>query len=825
MGVNCILRSTCSLYTETQTIPILLPGQLIELKTYWNTGTNPSGTYPVTLEVKDISGNILSSSTINLTISSEISPSRLLRGQISVDKQSILQGEPVNIAYAVTNIGNTDLSQIDLSVLTVHVVNLSVYDTLTDQTSLQMGGTYTNTRQLNTQNYTAKDYLVILRANISGVEESLASTYFRVQGAPSAPSLHSPCHASDVETETPLLTVNNASDPNDDDLTYEFELYADSNLTNLLTSSGMMPEGTNTTSWTVPITLTENNTYYWRARAYDGLLYGEWMMPASFRVNVTNEPPSAPTLSSPARNSSVDTLTPALTVNNAPDPDSENLTYNFVLAYDPALTQVVASETGIFEGSGTTSWQVSVTLNENTWYYWSAQTDDWFITGPWMQTASFFVNTANDAPTAPLIISPADGSEISTLSAEITVSNSTDPDSATITYIFEMDTAVTFDSPNLVNSGNIPEGQGTTSWHIDNLNDNTYYYVRAKASDGTAESTWSDVVGFFVNTVNDAPSSPVLANPSNGSGVNVFNPTLSVHNSTDIDGDVLNYEFEIYEDASMVNLISGATGIQETPQITSWTVPVNLIENKTYYWRARAYDGELYSAWMYPASFMINTANDAPSAPVLYLPLQGSSHDTLYPTLSINNAVDPDSDSLTYDFEIYSSGILIQSITGIPQDISGITSISLSSALTDNTTYNWRARAYDGDRYGAWMDMATFSIHLPVLNINATIDFDPDTLNKKSSGKWVVVYIELPAGYNIADIQISSVLLNGAIQAELWPYAVGDHDHDGIPDLMVKFRRDAVTNILPNGENIEVMATGTVGTTTFEGVDRIRVIP
>jgi len=51
----------------------------------------------------------------------------------------------------------------------------------------------------------------------------------------------------------------------------------------------------------------------------------------------------------------------------------------------------------------------------------------------------------------------------------------------------------------------------------------------------------------------------------------------------------------------------------------------------------------------------------------------------------------------------------------------------------------WRARAYDGNRYGAWMDMAAFSIHLPITNITATIDFDPDTLNKKSKGNWVAV--------------------------------------------------------------------------------------
>ena len=42
---------------------------------------------------------------------------------------------------------------------------------------------------------------------------------------------------------------------------------------------------------------------------------------------------------------------------------------------------------------------------------------------------------------------------------------------------------------------------------------------------------------------------------------------------------------------------------------------------------------------------------------------------------------------------------------------------------------------------------------LPETEINqiipATIDFDPDTLNLGSNGKWVTVYIELLTGYDV----------------------------------------------------------------------------
>ena len=827
--------SAVSLYEETQTLPILIPGQLVEFKAYWDTATSPSGDYPVTLTIADASGNVLSASTTTLTISSDIKPSKLLKGQISVDRQSLLQGEPIVIAYSVTNIGNMDLSQVNLSVKTVHTVQLTVYDTLTDQTELLKGETYANSQQLNTQNYSAKDYLVILRANISGVEETLASIYFRVEGAPSAPSLNEPAHSSDIEILTSALVVNNASDPNDDKLTYQLELYADSGLSTLVSSADGIAEGSGITTWQMPLSLTENSTYYWRARAFDGRLYGQWMAPASFRVNVENDVPAAPTLSAPADNTSVDTVTPMLSVNNAYDPDSFNLTYNFEVSQDASFTILVASEIGVAEGVGTTSWQLPVSLQENTWYYWRTQADDWLATSPWMIPAGFFVNTANDAPSAPGIISPADGSSIPTVNADIVVANSTDPDSTVLNYLFEVDTVTTFDSADLIVSVSITEGQGTTSFSVAGLRDNTTYCSRAKASDALADSPWSAVSCFFVNTANDAPTAPVLANPSNGSGVNVFSPVLSVHNSADLDKDPLTYEFEVYGDVSLSSLVAGVTGILETPDITSWTVPVNLIENSTYYWRARADDGKAYSPWMPVASFMVNTSNDAPGAPSLSAPSNGVSLATLSPTLAVNNATDPDSDSLTYDFEVYAGGTLVWTTTGIPQNASGITAVTVSPAISDNMAYTWRARAYDGDRYGAWMDMASFSTHMPSSNITVTIEVEPETLNRKSRGNWVTVEIELPRGYHAKDVHISSIRLEGTVHAETKPYHRGcehnrehhhydnDNDHDD-REIKVKFDRREVLNVLPNGEHVKVHVTGIVGTTTFEGVDTIRVI-
>ncbi len=578
----------------------------------------------------------------------------------------------------------------------------------------------------------------------------------------------------------------------------------------------------------------ENSTYFWRARAYDEKLYGPWMAAASFRVNTANDPPSAPTLTSPADGTWVDTLAPVLAVTNAADPDSPVLTYNFDLALDPDFAQITATMKKVAGGEGTTSWQVPVNLQENAWYFWRSQADDQQIEGPWSTTGRFFVNTENDAPSSPLITAPLDNSTAASLAADVVVRNSADPDSAVLTYFFEIDTVLTFDSAEIFRSGGIAEGQGTTSWHAEGLQENTQYFVRAKVSDGAAESAWSQIISIFVNTANDAPSGPVPANPSNGSGVTVSNPVLSVWNSTDPDRDVLTYEFEVYGDAGLSTLAASSGVLAETPGNTTWTVPVALSENGTYYWRARAFDGAIASGWSDASSFFVNTANDAPGAPVLSSPAEGSTVATLNPLLAVTNAVDPDSDNLTYDVEIYSGMALIQSLSGVPQGGAGITTMTLAAPLSDNTAYQWRARAFDGDRYGPWMNNASFTVHVPQTGINVDIEVEPETLNKKSNGNWVMVEMELPHGYRALDVDLSSIRLEGVVPAETRPYDHSyhhydhgcdqdraEHDHDV---LKVKFDRSSMIAILPDGDQVPVHVTGRIGSATFEGVDFIRVI-
>jgi uncharacterized repeat protein (TIGR02543 family) len=115
------------------------------------------------------------------------------------------------------------------------------------------------------------------------------------------------------------------------------------------------------------------------------------------------------------------------------------------------------------------------------------------------------------------------------------------------------------------------------------------------------------------------------------------------------------------------------------------------------------------------------------------------------------------------------------------------------------------------------------AVYLP---IQGSIDFEPDLikLNPKAKGGFVEAYIELPEGFDAQQIDISSIRLNGTVSALPKPTKLGDHDRDGVPDLMVRFSRAAVESLLTPGGQVQITIAGQVAGIGFRGTDTIQVI-
>jgi beta propeller repeat protein len=166
-------------------------------------------------------------------------------------------------------------------------------------------------------------------------------------------------------------------------------------------------------------------------------------------------------------------------------------------------------------------------------------------------------------------------------------------------------------------------------------------------------------------------------------------------------------------------------------------------------------------------------------------------------------------------------------------------STSTETQVTADPAIQWWPAVYGNiivwhdNRNGNW-DIYMAELSFPSV-IEAMIDVNPDRLNLRSKGKWITAYIQLPEDYNAADINASTILLNGTIAPVLdfeldlvtdsSKYLV-DHNGDGVLERMVKFDRASIACLIYQsvGMHHEVTLTITgelTGGTRFEGTYEI----
>lgn len=70
------------------------------------------------------------------------------------------------------------------------------------------------------------------------------------------------------------------------------------------------------------------------------------------------------------------------------------------------------------------------------------------------------------------------------------------------------------------------------------------------------------------------------------------------------------------------------------------------------------------------------------------------------------------------------------------------------------------------------VSMTETNVWSPAPSVSVEVCFESRALNLKSRGKWVMVHVRLPEGYDISMIDISSVRLNGTIPATHFKHKV-----------------------------------------------------
>ncbi len=114
-----------------------------------------------------------------------------------------------------------------------------------------------------------------------------------------------------------------------------------------------------------------------------------------------------------------------------------------------------------------------------------------------------------------------------------------------------------------------------------------------------------------------------------------------------------------------------------------------------------------------PVAMSILEANSAPQAPVPVSPAQGADIYDPNPKLTVQNSLDPDGDTLTYEFQVYPVGsdTVYFSMDNVSEGIS-FTAVKVTKSLDLDSTYQWRARALDSKGAASqWSDKILFTVH------------------------------------------------------------------------------------------------------------------
>jgi len=337
------------------------------------------------------------------------------------------------------------------------------------------------------------DYWWTAQAADDHVTGAAASPPFRffvntVNSPPTAPGIIDPFDGGIVSTLTPDLVLSAATDPDRDPLHYMMVL-GEQDGPELVRVQPLSDDGSGVISWTDNTPLVDGRSYCWFGVAIDDQDYtGPPSDTACFTVDLYNDPPSAPAFVQPQADQVVASTLPTIVVDNGIDPEGRATVHDFELdlssSFDSASLQ---SGTVTTDASGQTSWTPTAALAQDTTWFVRARCDDGASTSAWV-TESFSIAPAAAAPSVPLLVSPADGTEASAAVSFI-VDNAVDPDGDALSYDYVVIDRLggTVDQA----AGWSEDVSGQTSWSVSALPDGVYSWT-ARAVDTTGlASDWA----------------------------------------------------------------------------------------------------------------------------------------------------------------------------------------------------------------------------------------------------------------------------------------------------------------------------------------------
>lgn len=240
--------------------------------------------------------------------------------------------------------------------------------------------------------------------------------------------------------------------------------------------------------------------------------------------------------------------------------------------------------------------------------------------------------------------------------------------------------------------------------------------IRFRSHTSSWYTGWVDVDRIGLG--DSAPGKPELLSPFFNETVEVFRPVLRVRNAIDYQNDPVNYQFEVYADTALEDLVAQVPSVASGATETIWQVDVNLPDNAAYWWRTRAFKGDRFGDWTNPSVFNVNELNNPPYPVIIAGPPNGTVVFDLSTRLFWHPTTDPDVGDTILDYDIQVAretgfNTIIAELKGILVDDSfvpdNIASISLHQLMDPvdfkEGNYYWRIRAQDSRfRHSEWSE-------------------------------------------------------------------------------------------------------------------------
>ncbi len=399
--------------------------------------------------------------------------------------------------------------------------------------------------------YLTKYYWRVKAYNYGG--ESNWSTVRKFTTTLAPPGLPALLQPSDKQTHVSLNTyfIWNPSAPAAD--YYRLQISLNNNFSTLILDSNHI----SATSVIVMGKLDSSKTYYWRVKAYN--LGGESNWTDYWTFYTVTATPSQPVLVLPQDNAIDVDLLPLLKWTKSARAE------NYILQVSESNSfQVLA-----FADSSITDTTITLTteLIYDSPYYWRVRAANNTGLSNWSTVRTF--RTVKNKPEAPILVYPSNGEKNVPIKPEFVWNVSSRADR----YYLQVARDASF-SDNIYDNIVVED---TTYQGVVELQKQSVYWWRVKASNSAGESDWSSSSSFTVLPL--PPSPPNLITPADGDTAVSTYPVLVWHQVPGAD----TYRVQIAKEFQFQTFLLNKDGIIDT----SYIMTNSLQGYSSYYWRVK----------------------------------------------------------------------------------------------------------------------------------------------------------------------------------------------------------------------------------------------